>query len=192
MNAESKPRTPEDIDAVISAELPDPSKPERSELFQTVLTSQLHGPCGERNPRAPCCMDGACDNGYPKEFQESTVVQVDGYPKYRRRQGSPAATKGAHPVDARDVVPYIPYLSRKYSCHLNPADLIFNYECSHVAPKVIVRQGHGDTFPRIQLRTTCLANGNDTLFTYLTSLMALVLTTNVIRAADERDALITW
>ena len=72
-----------------------------------------------RNPRAPCCADGTCDKGYPKEFQEQTVVQVDRYPRYRRRQSSPAAKKGAHPVDARDVVPYNPYLSKKYNCHLN-------------------------------------------------------------------------
>ena len=38
---------------------------------------------------------------------------------YRRRPDSPTAVKGGHHIDARDVVPYNPYLLKKYNCHLN-------------------------------------------------------------------------
>ena len=60
-----------------------------------------------------------CEKGYPKEFRETTVVQDNGYPLYRRRAGSSSCCKGGLPIDARDVVPYNPYLSRLLQCHLN-------------------------------------------------------------------------
>ena len=41
-----------------------------------------------------------------------------GYPIYRRRRG-PVYMKGEQPVDNRDVVPYNPYLTKKYDCHIN-------------------------------------------------------------------------
>jgi hypothetical protein len=47
------------------------------------------------------------------------LLQESGYPKYRRRASSPSVTKGRHQIDARDVVPYNPYLSKRYKCHLN-------------------------------------------------------------------------
>ena len=46
-------------------------------------------------------------------------MHANGYPKYRRRESSPRVTKGAHFFDARDVVPYNPYLSKLLQCHLN-------------------------------------------------------------------------
>ena len=114
-----RPRTPEDIDQRICAELPNPLDPEQKCLLETILSSQIHGPCGERNPRAPCTTDGVCEKGYPKDFVEETAIQDNGYPLYRRRMSSPTCAKGTHPIDARDVVPYNPYLSRLLQCHLN-------------------------------------------------------------------------
>jgi hypothetical protein len=116
---EDKPRTPQDVDARISAELPDPNNPEQSDLLQILLGSQIHGPCGVRNPSCPCMVENACSKGFPKDFVETTELRADGYPKYRRRQASPCVTKGSHVVDARDVVPYNAYLSKRLKCHLN-------------------------------------------------------------------------
>ena len=64
-------------------------------------------------------VDGACTKGYAKGFVETTELQSDGYPKYRRREASPCVPKGSNMIDARDVVPYNPYLSKKLKCHLN-------------------------------------------------------------------------
>ena len=83
-----KPRTPEDVDARICAELPDPENPDHAELLAIILASQIHGPCGVRNPQAPCMVDGKCSKGFPKLFCEATEVRADGYPKYRRRESS--------------------------------------------------------------------------------------------------------
>ena len=88
-----KPQSPEDVDLRISAELPDPRDPEQSELLAILLSSQIHGPCGVRNPHAPCMEDGCCTKKYPKDFQETTELHANGYPKYRRREASPRVVK---------------------------------------------------------------------------------------------------
>ena len=116
---EHKPRTPEDIDCRIVAEQPDAEDPAQRELLEIVMNSQIHGPCGVRNPGCVCMEDGRCTKNFPKDFLEETLLQDNGYPKYRRRASSPCVMKGLHPIDARDVVPYNPYLSKKFQCHLN-------------------------------------------------------------------------
>ncbi|XP_078431140.1 uncharacterized protein LOC144702973 [Wolffia australiana] len=64
-----KPRTPEDIDKIVCAELPDPSE---TELLNCVATHMIHGPCGSANPRSPCMKNEKCSKKYPKEFINST------------------------------------------------------------------------------------------------------------------------
>ena len=41
------------------------------------------------------------------------------YPLYRRRDNGRVAHKGNAVLDNRDVIPYNPYLSRRFQCHLN-------------------------------------------------------------------------
>ena len=41
------------------------------------------------------------------------------YPLYRRRNDGRTFAIGTKVVDNRDIVPYNPYLSRKYNCHIN-------------------------------------------------------------------------
>jgi hypothetical protein len=134
----AKLRTPEDIDSIISAELPDPE--EDPLLYETVTKCMLHGPCGEQNPRCACMEDGKCSKRYvlrlhlkfplservarfPKNFCEQTRVNHDGYPEYQRRDNGRKhllrTRNGDFQVDNRWVVPYNPYLSRKYHCHIN-------------------------------------------------------------------------
>ena len=123
MRSESKPRSPDDINRIICAELPDPNDPNQASLLTTIRTSNVHGPCGARNPLAPCMSGNTCGKNYPKEFCPETIVNENGYPTYRRRMDSPSIQKGTGirrtAVDARDIVPYNPYLSKKYQCHLN-------------------------------------------------------------------------
>ena len=53
---------PDQIDSIISAELPDPS--DNSLLFATVTKHMIHGPCGQLNRRS-CMIDGRCTKHYP-------------------------------------------------------------------------------------------------------------------------------
>ncbi|KAJ8481437.1 hypothetical protein ONZ45_g15318 [Pleurotus djamor] len=109
--------TPEDIDSCISAEWPDPET--QPLLFETVKRCMVHGPCGPLDPDAPCMENGRCTKFYPKAFQPFTRMDEDGYPLYRRREDLRTFTVGAHQVDNRWIIPYCPYLSVKYDCHIN-------------------------------------------------------------------------
>ena len=114
-----KPRTPADIDARVCAELPDPDDPDAAELLNIISRSHVHGPCGVRNPSAPCMEGGECSKGYPRKFSEATTMPQAVYPIYRRRDSGRTIEKNGHVMDSRDVVPYNPLLTRKYGAHIN-------------------------------------------------------------------------
>ena len=105
------------IDRLVSAEIPDPNL--CPNLYQIVIRQNLHGPCGEDNPNCPCMKDGICTKGYPKEFNDVTKVGEDSYPVYRRRDDGRTVERRGCILDNRWVVPYNPYLTAKYKCHIN-------------------------------------------------------------------------
>ena len=63
---ECKPRTPEDFDSIVCAEIPD--KEQFPELHNIVTTFMMHGPCGISNPDSPCMDNGKCTKQFPKSF----------------------------------------------------------------------------------------------------------------------------
>ena len=116
------------IDQIVSAELPDTTLDTDGSLTAIIKTCMIHGPCGPSAPNAPCMVERkqgegkVCKRGFPKPFQPETIVEKDGYPKYQRREGVQwEQVKGMHRynVDHRWIVPYNPYLSRKYDAHIN-------------------------------------------------------------------------
>lgn len=113
-----RPRTAEDVDRVVSAEIPDPERD--PDLCQVVVDCMLHGHC---DARSPCWKDVKCTKNFPKEAREKTSVAQDGYPKYRRRLPGHVHVKGTGPrqreYNNTHVIPYNPWLSRKYRCHVN-------------------------------------------------------------------------
>ena len=54
LRAADKPRTPEAVDRLVSAEIPDKDDPRQARLHRIVKTSMLHGPCGVFASKAPC------------------------------------------------------------------------------------------------------------------------------------------
>ncbi|XP_069968827.1 uncharacterized protein [Bactrocera oleae] len=74
---------PEEIDKIISAEIPDPNVDQ--ELFDIVTTNMIHGPCATLNMMSPCMHNGKCTKRFPKPGQSDTITNIDGYPSYRRR-----------------------------------------------------------------------------------------------------------
>lgn len=88
--------TPEDIDSCIRARWPDPVT--EPLLFETVQSCMVHGPCGTHNLAAPCMENGKCTKHYPKDFQETTTVQDDGYPLYARPNDGRSYPVGRHQV----------------------------------------------------------------------------------------------
>jgi len=107
--------TPDKIDDVIHAEIPDPTVD--PELHQIVISNMVHGPCGRINPDSPCMEDGHCSKSYPKQFNTDTQLGMDSYPLYRKRSpedGEQVATvnmrvRGScitREIDNRWIVPY--------------------------------------------------------------------------------------
>ena len=78
---DSKPRTPEDYDSIVCAEISDVQQ--FPELHQIVTSFMMHNPCGSSNSKSPCMVDGKCSKNFPKEFVEKTYAGADGYPHYR-------------------------------------------------------------------------------------------------------------
>lgn len=74
---------PNEIDDIISAEIPDPSID--PELYDVVTKNMIHGPCGVLNRNSPCMIDGKCSKRYPRALIAETITGDDGYPQYRRR-----------------------------------------------------------------------------------------------------------
>jgi hypothetical protein len=112
-----KPHMVEDVDHMISAELPNS---ETNKLaHETVAKCMMHGPCGAVFPNAPCMEEGKCKKQYSRKFQSKTVTNVNGYLIYRRRDTRHTILVHGIELDNRWVVPHNVHLSTKYDAHIN-------------------------------------------------------------------------
>ena len=149
LHESDKVRNPDIIDRYIRAEIPDPNStdPKEKDLHNIIKSFMIHGPCGPSFGQAKCLNEaGICTKGYPKPFREKTSLNSDtGLPFYRRRNNNITIRLGHSPetfveVDNRFVVPFNPYLSLKYNCHINVEDC-----CSIKSVKYITKyicKGH--------------------------------------------------
>jgi hypothetical protein len=118
LHPSSKYPTPDDIDKIISAEIPNPIT--QPELYHLVKNHMIHGPCGLTHTGSPCMNNTKqCTKYFPKKIQEKTIVDKDGYPVYRRRSNGFNIEKSGATMDNRHVVPYNPFLLMKYQAHIN-------------------------------------------------------------------------
>ena len=108
--------TPADIDTAIRAYWPDPET--EPMLFETVKRCMVHS-CNER-----CLENMKCTKHFPKTFQQHTSVDGEGYPLYCRPDDGRAYEVNGVMVDNRWIVPYNPYLSAKFDCHINVESLV--------------------------------------------------------------------
>jgi len=123
------------IDSFISAELPPADDAINQELRGIIETTMVHTHCIAQNGSA-LCMQGldpfivqTCRKGYPRSFQEETIINEDGYRTYRRCDMGQAYTMSIRRggadvtalIDNHRVVPYSPYLSLRYRAHINVA-----------------------------------------------------------------------
>ncbi|XP_016166002.1 uncharacterized protein LOC107608783 [Arachis ipaensis] len=109
--------TGEDIDRIISAEIPD--KVNDPLYYEAVEKHMMHGPCGSFRKDSPCMENGQCMRHFPKRFVASTTIDEDGYPVYRRRDDGKIITKSGVELDNRYVVPHNRKLLLKYGAHIN-------------------------------------------------------------------------
>ena len=77
----------------------------------------LHGPC---QPTSYCMLkQNSCMYNYPKNFQDYTTQNNDGYPLYRRRDDGKFVLKQGIKMTNQWVVPHNLYLTNKYNAHIN-------------------------------------------------------------------------
>jgi len=95
---DSKLKTPEDVDSLISAEFPD--KATELELFDLVKKYMVHTPC-TGNPNSPCIKDpnAGCSKSFPKPFREQTTINEDSYSVLRCRDTGTQYEHSCHMVD---------------------------------------------------------------------------------------------
>jgi hypothetical protein len=119
LSEQDKIRGAEVIDQLISAQIPD--KETHPRLYEIVKNCMLHGPCGTINPTMVCMQNDKkkCSKNFRKNFSEETNDGEDGYALCKRPNNHRTIEKNGHIFDNRDVVPYVPYLSLKYNCHIN-------------------------------------------------------------------------
>jgi hypothetical protein len=140
--SEHKLRTPEDVDSLIRAEIPDPVT--EPVMHAHVMKYMIHTPCGHHNPNAPCMVDGKCSKGFPKAFQEATSMDRNRYPTYRRPDnGKVYKLPSGVEVDNRWVVPYMPALLSRIPCHMN-GECVYSIKSIKYMHKYIYK-GHDRT-----------------------------------------------
>ena len=118
----SKPRTSEQIDKIISAQLP--NELTQFELYQTIKKCNIHGPCGIQNIDSPCMEKGndgikRCSKNFPKNLQDKTTNNKKGYPNYKRPDNGRKVFLNEKEIDNTWIVPYNPLLSQLLNCHVN-------------------------------------------------------------------------
>ncbi|CAI9299221.1 unnamed protein product [Lactuca saligna] len=106
-----------DIDKYITVELPNPIL--EPELYRTVTTCMLHGPCGLLNTGAPCMVDDRCVKRFPKPFNSLTTFDENGYMHYRRRVGPYHVLQSGVRTDNGYVVSYNKRLCSRFDAHIN-------------------------------------------------------------------------
>ncbi|XP_055308584.1 uncharacterized protein LOC129572604, partial [Sitodiplosis mosellana] len=125
---------PDQIDNIISAEIPDPSIDKV--LHDIVCKHMIHGPCGSLNKSSPCMKDGFCTKRYPREMIQETQTGVDSYPLYRRRSPDDGGHETiirkkntAIEIDNGWVVPYSPFFQKllEHTSTLSPDMAAFGF-----------------------------------------------------------------
>jgi hypothetical protein len=128
LDSNSQFNTPEKIDEVVSAEIPDPT--DDLDLYDIVCKFMIHRPCVGYNDKASCIKDRGsgrrCSKHFPKPYMQETTIDDNTYPSYRRRPERftasikyPGRRGETLTVGNEWVVPYNPYLCKKYNAHIN-------------------------------------------------------------------------
>ncbi|CAN6890641.1 unnamed protein product, partial [Brassica oleracea] len=117
MEKGSKFPTADDIDKIISAEIPD--KTVDPDLYVIVGDCMMHGPCGAAKKDNVCMVNGKCSKMFPKPLNIRTSIDANGFPAYMRRIDGRFIEKNGIRLDNGFIVPYNRDLMLRYRAHMN-------------------------------------------------------------------------
>lgn len=113
----AKPQDAKDIDALIQAFIPDPTK--YPELFDIVTSTMLHQLCHEIR-KASCHRNNKCRMGYPAPLRDDTLLMgPSGRCEYRRPRNGIKVMKAGKIYDNRNVAAYNPIILLRMWSHVN-------------------------------------------------------------------------
>ncbi|XP_074373867.1 uncharacterized protein LOC141714234 [Apium graveolens] len=104
LHPDDRPKTTEQIDKMVSAEIPDPGIDPVG--YNAVSNYMIHGPCGPDYTKSPCMVKGNCINHFPKRYNSHTFFDECGFPIYKRRRTGITINKKGVNLDNRFVVPF--------------------------------------------------------------------------------------
>ncbi|KAL6576859.1 hypothetical protein OROMI_011135 [Orobanche minor] len=117
LKRDRKTPTADDVDQIISAEIPDQVAHPR--LYELVSTHMMHGPCSSSGNEKACMKKEKCTKRFPKRYFDRTIVDDDGYTIYKRRDNGYIVNKSGVILDNRFFVPHNPLLLMRYQSHIN-------------------------------------------------------------------------
>ncbi|XP_072065706.1 uncharacterized protein [Arachis hypogaea] len=117
LHQDDKFPTGEDIDRIISAEIP--NKVNDPIFYKAAKKHVMHGLCGSIRKDSPYMENGQCMRHFPKRFVVSTTIDEDSYSIYWCRGDGKTITKSGVEHDNRYVVPHNRKLLLKYGAHIN-------------------------------------------------------------------------
>ena len=87
------------------------------------------------NPTCVCMENNRCSKEFPKAYCSQTTLNAKGYPAYKRRSPEEGGNFFVRRAGDREevitnqwVVPYSPFLSRVFQCHIN-VEKVNSIEC---------------------------------------------------------------
>ncbi|XP_074336651.1 uncharacterized protein LOC141673814 [Apium graveolens] len=104
LHPDDRPKTTEQIDKMVSAEIPDPEIDPVG--YNSVSNYMIHGPCGPDYTKSPCMVKGNCIKHFPKQYNSHTFFDECGFPIYKRRRTGITINKKGVNLDNRFVVPF--------------------------------------------------------------------------------------
>ncbi|GKC54331.1 ATP-dependent DNA helicase RRM3-like protein [Tanacetum coccineum] len=114
---ESKIPSPEDINHLISAEIP--NEQQDPKLYKLVYEQMMHGQCGPYNMTSTFMKKKIYSKKFPKDYTEKTYINDNGYAIYKRPNNNKTVVKNGIYLDNRYVMPYNPLLMKKFQAHIN-------------------------------------------------------------------------
>lgn len=136
---------PEHVNRAVQAFLPNPEAD--LQLYDLVRTLMIHNPCNVASGcNFPCRKKNPdkCDVDYPKTIVEKTVMNRNGYPKYKRPKDglTPIVQKGNAMMEINNqwVVPYNANFLLLYRTHIN-VQICTSIKCVKYINKY-VHKGH--------------------------------------------------